>query len=260
MQWNAKRTAKHVLPVGVQLYSVRTDCAKDLPGTIAAVAKMGYQGVEFAGYYDYKAAELRKMLDDNGLRCCGTHTSMDTLSDENLAGTIEFNQTLGNKYLIVPYLDPQAADLRDAWLKIAERFNALAELVKPYGMVVGYHSHAGDFKSAGETTPWDIFFSHTRADVAMQVDTCNAMTGGADPVALLKRYPGRTPTIHLKEFSAANKNAIIGEGEVAWSQIFTLCETIGKTEWYILEEEDKTNYTPMAIIDLCLRHYKKLRA
>ncbi|MCS7309894.1 MAG: sugar phosphate isomerase/epimerase, partial [Armatimonadetes bacterium] len=67
------------IPIGVQLYSVRDDCAKDLPGTLAAIAKMGYEGVEFAGYHGYSARDLRKLLDDNGLKCCGTHIGIDTL-------------------------------------------------------------------------------------------------------------------------------------------------------------------------------------
>jgi hypothetical protein len=102
-----KQTAKKAarpLSIGVQLYSVREDCKRDLPGTIAAVAKMGYMGVEFAGYYDRSAKDLRKMLDDNGLVCCGTHTALDTLLGDNLSATIEFNKILGNKYLVVPSL------------------------------------------------------------------------------------------------------------------------------------------------------------
>lgn len=261
MSQKSSKSAKQPLPVGVQLYSVRTNCAKDLPGTIAAVAKMGYQGVEFAGYYNFQndAKGLRKVLDDNGLKCCGTHTGMDTLSDASLDATIEFNRTLGNKYLIVPYLAPQGPNLRDAWLKIAERFNIMAEKVKPHGMLVGYHSHAHDFEPLDGQTAWDIVLANTRPDVIMQLDTSNAASAGADPVAYLKRGLDRAVTIHIKDFSATNKNAILGEGDVKFAEIFALCETSGKTEWYIIEEEDKTNNPPMTVIDLCLKNYKKLR-
>jgi len=243
-------------PIGVQLYSVRADCAKDLPGTIAAVAEMGYEGVEFAGYYDHTARDLRKILDDNGLRCCGTHTAMDTLSDENLEATIEFNQILGNRFLIVPYL---AADSRDAWLRYAERFNVLADKVKPHGMWVGYHSHAGDFNALDGQMPWDLLFGNTRSDVVMQIDTGNTMDGGGDPVAFLNRYPGRALTVHLKEHSATNKRAILGEGDVEWHEVFTLCETTGRTQWYIIEEE-KDAYPPLKAVEMCLQNYRRLRA
>ena len=99
---NNKKRRK--MQIGLQLYSVRKDCAKDLAGTIAAVAKMGYMGVEFAGYHDKSAKEIRKMLDDNGIVCCGTHTGLDTLLGDNLKKTIEFNKTIGNRFLVVPSL------------------------------------------------------------------------------------------------------------------------------------------------------------
>lgn len=81
------------IPIGLQLYSIREDCAKDLPGTLAAVSKMGYDGVEFAGYHGRTAKELRKMLDDLGLKCCGTHIGLDTLLGDALKASAEFNLT-----------------------------------------------------------------------------------------------------------------------------------------------------------------------
>jgi sugar phosphate isomerase/epimerase len=101
---------------------------------------MGYVGVEFAGYYDRSADQLRKMLDDNGLVCCGTHTGLDTLLGDKLQPTIEFNKTLGNKYLVVPSLPEKYTASRQAWLDTAKVFNELAEKVKPHGMLVGYHN------------------------------------------------------------------------------------------------------------------------
>ena len=254
-----KRTAAKAIPVGLQLYSVRSECKKDLPGTIAKVAKMGYEGVEFAGYYDYKAADIRKMLDDNGLLCCGTHTAMETLSDENLAATIEFNRVLGNQYLIVPWLQPDDANPKQGWLRYAQRLNVVADKVKPAGMYVGYHSHAHDFHPIDGVMPWDILFGNTKQEVCMQVDTGNTRDGGGDPIACLRRYPGRSLTVHLKEYSATNKNAIIGEGDIPWSEVFRICETTGGTRWYIIEEE-KDVYPPLTAVELCLKNYRKLRA
>jgi len=253
------KIGKRKMPVGVQLYSVRDECAKDLPGTIAKVAKMGYEGVEFAGYYDYSAKDLRKILDDNGLKCCGTHTQMDTLSKENLQATIEFNQTLGNKYLICPWLKPDDSNPKQTWLKYAARFNEVAEVIKPLGMYVGYHCHAHDFHTIDGEVPWEILFDNTASNVVMQIDTGNCMDGGGDPIKYLKKYPGRSVTIHLKEHSATNKNAILGEGDVKWDEVFALCETVGKTQWYIIEEE-KDAYPPLEAIELCLQNYKKLRS
>src|SRR5438132_5931756 len=122
------------IPIGLQLYSVRDDCAKDLQGTIAAVGRMGYAGVEFAGYYGHTAQDLRKMLDDKGLRCCGTHTSLDTLLGDALPATVEFNQALGNRFLIVPGLSEERRKSREAWLETARLMNGISERLEPFGM------------------------------------------------------------------------------------------------------------------------------
>ena len=250
--------AKRDIPVGLQLWTVRTECAKDFPGTIAKVAKMGYKGVEFAGYYERKAEEVRKMLDDNGLMCCGSHTAIDLLSDESFAKTMEFNRTIGNKYVIVPWLDRQKLKTKEEWLAKAKIFNELADKAKTQGMHIGYHAHYGDFMPIEGETPWDILFGNTSKEVIMQIDTGNTMQGGGDPVAYLKKYPGRSLTIHLKEFSATSKKALIGEGDVKWKDVFAICESTGGTQWYIIEEESGA-YPPLEAAETSLKNYIKLR-
>jgi sugar phosphate isomerase/epimerase len=221
------------IPVGLQVYSVRQQAAKDLAAVLAAVSRIGYKGVEFAGYYDHKAADIRKMLDDNGLVACGTHTPYESILPEKLAETIEFNQTIGNKYLIVPWMQGKT---KQEWLDKAKLFNDVAEKVKPHGMWVGYHAHAHDFQKIGDQSAWDIFFGSTRKEVVMQLDTSNCVEGGADPVEVLKRYPGRARTIHLKA-NGGGPEAVIGEDKVNWSEVFKFCEGEGQTEWYIVEHE-----------------------
>ena len=252
-----KVKCKKRIPVGVQLYSVRKECEKDLTGTIKAVAKMGYKGVEFAGYYGRDAKTLRKLLDSVGLLCCGTHTGIDTLLDDELPKTIEFNQTLGNKFLIVPGLQGNYRSSRRAWQETAKLFNELSDKVKPHGMQVGYHNHSIEFKPLDGELPWDTFFGGTKKEVVMQLDTGNAMGGGGDPVMLLKRYPGRATTVHLKAFSKSKPNAIIGDDELPWQKIFELCETIGGTQWYIVEYESDA-YPPLVSIEKCLETLRRL--
>ena len=254
----AKNRSRRRFPIGLQLYSVREDCKRDLPGTIAAVAKMGYKGVEFAGYYDRTAKQLRKMLDDNGLVCCGTHTGLDTLLGDNLARTIEFNKTLGNKYLIVPGLPEKYRTSHQAWLDTAKLFNELAEKVKPHEMLVGYHNHSIEFTAMDGELPWDTFYGNTRKDVVMQIDVGNAIHGGADPLPYLYKYPGRAITVHVKEFSETNKKALVGEGDVNWKAFFALCKAVGQTEWYIVEQESYA-YPPLECVQRCLRNLRKMK-
>ena len=132
------------IPVGLQLYSVRDQCKNDLPGTVAAVTKIGYRGVEFAGYHGRSAKELRQLLDDNGLVACGTHTPYESVLADKLKETVEFNRTIGNKFLIVPWMNE--TESRQVWLDRAKLFNDIAGQVKADGMSVGYHAHSHDFK------------------------------------------------------------------------------------------------------------------
>lgn len=238
------------IPIALQLYSVREDCAQDFAGTVRAVAEMEYEGVEFAGYYDWTAEDLRSLLDDLGLQVCGTHTGLDSLLGEELERTIAFNQILGNKFLIVPGLPGERTDSRAAWLETAELFNELAEQVAPYDMRVGYHNHWVEFQPLEGELPWDTLLGNTVPEVVMQLDTGNAMHGGAEPAPFLTKYPGRAATVHLKEYSARNDLALIGEGEVPWEEIFRLCESVGATEWYIVEQESYA-YPPLECVHRC---------
>ncbi|MCX7705487.1 MAG: sugar phosphate isomerase/epimerase [bacterium] len=245
--------------IGLQLYSVRQDCAKDLTGTLTKVSKMGYEGVEFAGYHGREAKELRKMLEDLNLVCCGTHIPLEALLGDELHKTVEFNAVLGNKYLIVPGLKEEYRNSISAWQRTAEIFNSIAERLKPYGMKTGYHNHWIEFEPVEDKIPMDVFFHKASKDVIMQFDTGNAMRSGGNVVEYLKKFPGRSDTIHIKEYSAKNDKAIIGEGDIPWKQVIELCSTIGNTQWYIIEQESYA-YQPLECVEKCLINFKKLLA
>jgi sugar phosphate isomerase/epimerase len=255
---NAAAAKEKVRPkIGVQLYSVRDDCAKDFPTTIAAIGRMGYEGVEFAGYYGRSAEELRKMLDDAGLKCCGTHIGLEALLGDNLMATVKFNQTLGNKFLIVPGLSGEHTKSREAWLETARIFNEIAAKLKPYGMHVGYHNHTGEVKDLDGEKPFDTFFGHTSKDVVMQMDIGHMVHGGADPVAYLNKYPGRALTVHVKEWDEKNPSAFVGEGSVQWKQVLPVLYRKSKTEWLTIEHEVYT-VSPMESVEKDLANLRKL--
>jgi len=242
---------KKKIPVGLELYSLREECKTDLPGMLAAVSKIGYKGVEFAGYHGRSAMELRKMLDDNGLIACGTHTPFETVKDDKLKETVEFNRTVGNKFIIVPWMNE--AKSKQEWLDRAKLFNDIADTIKGDGMSVGYHAHAHDFKQIEGVSAWDLFFGNTKPEVIMQLDTSNCREGGADPVAVLKKYPGRARSIHIKSHGAGPE-AVIGEGDIDWPAVFAFCEGEGRTEWYVVEHE--TSKKPL---DAVRRNFEALR-
>lgn len=245
------------IPIALQLYSVREDCARDLSHTLQAVAQMGYEGLEFAGYYDRSAEELREMCDDLDLKIVGTHTGINTLLGDELAKTVEFNQTLGNPYLIVPGLPAEYQHSRQAWHDTAKLFNSIAEKIADQGMFTGYHNHTAEFQPLEGAIPWDIFGSNTRSDVVLQIDIGHVRRAGADPVAYLERYPDRAKLVHLKEYSATNDKAVIGEGEVPWEEVFRASETIGGTEWYIVEQETYA-HPPLECAERCIENLRKM--
>ncbi len=135
---NRLNAAGKKLPVALQLYSVRGDCSKDFDAALAQVAKMGFDGVEFAGYHNYngKPQELKKRLDDLGLGVAATHIGTNTLRGDALKASIEFHQAIGCKFLIVPgdgdFTKP------DKWKALADTFNEVAAKLKPLGMATGY--------------------------------------------------------------------------------------------------------------------------
>jgi sugar phosphate isomerase/epimerase len=152
----------------------------------------------------------------------------------------------------VPSLQVEGAQ---GWRDMAKRFDEIAAKAKDLGMRVGYHAHAGDFRELDGTTSWEIFFDNTGPDVIMQLDTGNCMAGGGDPVAMLRKYPGRSASTHLKEHGGPEA-AVIGQGVVPWAEVFEACETTGGTEWYVVEHE--VGDDPMGNIKGCLEGLRKM--
>jgi sugar phosphate isomerase/epimerase len=251
--WGVYAAPGKKIPVGLELYSLREECKTDLPGMLAAVSKIGYKGVEFAGYHNRSAKELRKMLDDNGLIACGTHTPFASIKGDTLKETVEFNKVIGNRFLIVPWMDE--SNSKETWMERAKLFNEVADKVQPDGMWVGYHAHAHDFKQIDGVSAWDLFFGNTKAEVIMQLDTSNCRDGGADPVEVLKKYPGRARTIHIKSHGAGPE-AVIPEGDIDWPQVFAFCEGKGQTDWYVVEHE--TSKKPLDAVKRSFESLKKL--
>lgn len=256
--WAAGRN----IPISVQLYSVRGDCAKDFDAALAEVAKMGFAGVEFAGYYNYgsKPKELRRKLDDLGVKAAATHIGTGSLRGEALNRTVEFHQTLGCKFLIVPgdgdFTHPEKSK------ELAETFNRAAEVLKPLGMFCGYHNHTGEFKKDGGKTYWDLFAERTSKDVVLQQDCGWTAAAGLDPVELIARYPGRTKVTHFKPAVLGedkSKQPILGGDSVNWAAVLEACRTQGGTEWITIEQEQYLpEKSPMECTRMSLAGLKKL--
>ncbi|MBM3500364.1 MAG: sugar phosphate isomerase/epimerase [Armatimonadetes bacterium] len=249
------------IPIALQLFSVRGEVQNDLPATVKAVAELGYVGAEPWGYggeslewMGHSAADIRRMYDDNGLTCCGIHLATGALLGDNLARTVEFNRTLGNRFLVIAADKPRMS-ARDTILELAGILNDAAEAVAAEGMYTGYHAHGFDFETVDGEIAWDILFSHTREDVIMQMDIGNCAMGGGDPIGTLRKFPNRARSVHLKDYGGG-PGSVIGEGEADWPTIFELCETQHPVEWYVVEEGGPEGLG----YDVCGRSLQALRA
>jgi sugar phosphate isomerase/epimerase len=248
------------MALSLQLYSVRNDCAKDFDATLAAVAQMGFEGVEFAGYFNYadKPKELKAKLDGLGLKAAATHIGTATMRGDALKKTIEFHQIIGCKYLIVP-MDGDFTK-PDKSKALADFFNETAAALKPLGMACGYHNHAHEFDKSGETNHWELFAQRTSKDVILQIDFGWTQVAGQDGPGLVKNHPGRMAVVHLKPTvvnKEEGKKAIFGQDSVPWAPIIKACREQGATEWLTLEQETYPDgKTPLECVALSLAALK----
>ncbi|NKB70671.1 MAG: TIM barrel protein [Candidatus Latescibacteria bacterium] len=228
-------------PIGIQLFSLRGEVKNSLSGAIEGAAQIGYQAVEpwgFSGeesqWMGASAAQIRRLLDDNSLACCGFHIRTEALMGDNLARTIEFNQALGNRYLIIA-ADKNRMSSRPGIDELAGILDAASQQLEEIDMHAGYHAHGFDFAQIDGKTAWERLFGSTKPAVVMQIDIGNCAGGGGDPIAMLRQFPGRATSVHLKDFGGP-EDAVIGEGDADWETVFELCDTLHKPEWYVVEE------------------------
>ena len=228
-------------PIGLQLYSVRGECTKDLPAALKGTADIGYEAAEpwgFSGeetaWQGWSAKDIRRMFDDNGLTCCGFHLRTEALLGDNLARTIDLNQELGNRFLIIA-ADKDRMSSMASIMELAGILNEVTDKLLPLGMATGYQAHGFDFEQIGDRTAWQNLFGNTRDEVIMQMDIGNCANGGGDPIAMLREFPGRARSVHLKDYGGG-PDAVIGEGEADWEEIFRLCDPSHHPEWYVVEE------------------------
>lgn len=260
------------IPIALQVYSVREDAKADLRGVLERVASWGFDGVEFAGFYDHPAQQVRAWLDEFGLRCPSTHTGIQLLDDEHFDETVAYHRAIGCDTILVPWLPEETRDSLDACRRTAERFQTLLEKLRTLGMRTGFHVHGPDVlplePPAGDgRSPWDLFAELTPDDFILEYDTANGMDGGTDPVETIRKHPGRSVILHLKEFGDGTGTrkgheghgiAAIGDGDVDWPGVFKAAEEVGGTRWYVVEQEGHATLPAMQAAKLCLENLKGL--
>jgi sugar phosphate isomerase/epimerase len=226
--------------IGIQLYTLRRAAAADLAGTLESLAKIGYKEMEFAGYHGHPVAEVRDMLKKNGLTAPSVHIGLDEI-DSNPAKTFDDAKTVGHEWLTVPSLPRGKRETADDWKSLADRFNKTAAQAKAAGFRFAFHNHADIIKPAGDVLPIEILMTETDPQlVSYEMDIYWVVNGGADPLALLARYPGRFKMLHVKDSAGPpdNKMADVGAGTIDFKKIFAAARGI---EHYFVEHDSPTD-------------------
>jgi len=264
-------TGRKKIPIGIELYAVRGELTRDLPGTLRKVAEIGYECVEFYSPYvswtfPY-AKEVRALIDDLGLRCYSTHNGAVSLTDPGImAKAIELNQILGSRYIIAAS-PPRGVNGADGWKRAAEQFSAATEQLKTHGLAPGFHNHASEWKPVGEGGPraMDILAANTPPEFVLQLDVGTAVEMGVDTVAWIKANPGRIKSVHLKDWTPGTKEegkafrVLFGEGVTPWKDLIAAAEAVGGVEFYLMEQEG-SRFPEFETAERCLATWKKMRA
>lgn len=224
--------------IGLQLYTVRGLMRDNVEKTINQVAKIGYHEVEFAGYYGRSAKDLKNTLDQNGISSPSTHVALSTVQGDALKKTIEYSVVMGQKYIIVPFLNEKDRQSLDQYKAIADIFNVAGEECKNADIQFAYHNHDFEFRAIDGVMPYDILLDKTDNDlVKMQMDLYWIISAGGDPVHYFNKHPGRFPLCHVKDMTKAGKMVDVGHGDIDFATLFSHSEIAGMKH-YIVEHDN----------------------
>jgi len=208
------------LPVALQLYTVRDEMEKDFAGTLKAVKEMGYDGVELAGLLGHSADEVCAVLSAAGLVAESAHSPLDDILSD-IDGTIETYKRIGVKYIVIPYITEERRPGAAKFEQTIEEIQKVGKAIKDAGMQLLYHNHDFEFVKCEGEYGLDVLYSRTCPDyLASEIDTCWVNVAGVDPSDYVRKYTGRAPVVHLKDFYqsgklASNLYALIGIDEGA---------------------------------------------
>ena len=258
LPWALKAYASKSVPVGLELYSVREGLKQDPEGTVRAVAKMGYQCVEFyAPYFEWSEAQtkqMRKLMDDLGIKCYSTHNDASYVSTEQIQKAVDLNHILGSKYLVVASSQPKPG--LDGWKEIADMLNQAGETLEKSGLKAGYHNHQPEFTKVDGVRPMEILAKNTKPSVMLQLDVGTCLEAGSDPVEWIRDNPGRIRSMHCKDWSAEKGYAVLfGEGSADWKAIFAAAESVGGIEYYLVEQEG-SRFSELETAEKCLAGFR----
>jgi len=260
LPWAWRAVAAAHIPIGLEMYSVRDELAKDPKGTVRAVAAMGYQGLEFyAPYLDWapaQAKEMKALMDSLGIRCFSTHNSESYFRSDTIQKAIDYNQVLGSRYMVMASSQPGPG--LDGWKKVADELNVAAAQLEGAGLRAGYHNHRLEFTPVNGVRPLEIIAENTKPSIMLQLDVGTCLEAGSDPVAWIKAHPGRIRSLHLKDWSrdsGKGYSVLFGEGDADWKALLNAAKDTGGAEYFLIEQEG-SRYPQLETAKKCLEAYR----
>ena len=244
--------------IGVQLYTVRRDLARDFEGTLTRIAGIGYREVEFAGYHGKSPSEVRALLARLGLAAPASHVSLDAFRRET-DNVLAASKEVGHQYLVVPWLDVGERRSLDDYRRIAEELNRIGEKVRAAGMQLGYHNHDFELVAIEGSMPLDVLIERTDPTLlVLELDLYWATKAGADPFTYFSRYPGRVHLVHVKDSAGAPEHRMVdvGQGTIDFAKIFARREQAGIRHAFV-EHDDPAN--PLETLRVSYEHLAQLR-
>lgn len=226
--------------VGIQLYSLRDDARRDLERTLVNIAEIGYKDVELLGSmrnFEMPPAQLRAILDRNGLRAPSTHVSGNALDD--LSRQLDEGQTLGHQYLIIASLPIQGQRTLDDYRRWADRMNEAGRVARERGMWIGFHNHANDLALIDGVVPYDILLDRTDSSIVRhQLDTGNLAMAGRDPSEYMRRYGTRYWSFHIKDVAqlGATSDTELGTGVINFRSLLASVDDIDDKHMFVEQE------------------------
>jgi sugar phosphate isomerase/epimerase len=261
LSWAASE--RRIEKIGLELYTVRYALRKDFEGTLARVAKIGYQEVEFAGYFDDLSQlnpapkRTRQILEGDGLVAPSSHVAYTALRPENWPRVLEAAGILGHHYIVNPSIDRALAKTVDGWKKAAETFNRAGRESLGSGIQLAYHNHVEEFQPIDGQLPYDILLSECDPKLLkMEIDLGWAHHAGADPLKYFARYPGRFPLVHVKDFDQNRTMTDVGKGVIDWRAIFAKADLAGIQHYFVEHDEPKS---PFESIQTSYQYLRDLR-
>lgn len=254
----SSESAQRLERVGVQLYTVRDDLARDFEGTLSRIAEVGYRELEFAGYHGKSPGEVRAIITRLGLAAPSSHVPIDAFR-RDADGVIAAAKEVGHGYLVVPWLDPSERRSIDDYRRIAEQLNRFGEKVRAAGMQLGYHNHDFELAPIGGTVPLDVLIEGTDPNLlVLELDLYWATKAGADPLTYFSRHPGRIHLVHVKDSAGAPEHRMVdvGQGTIDFGKILSRREQAGIRHAFV-EHDNPAN--PLETLRVSYQHLAQLR-